>query len=205
MAPLPDDYRGPYRRGDPRAGAKYAAHVAEIVKGLQANGRRTRRLPGRDPAQRGRADRAPARATWPRPIAPCAPRPGCASRTRCRWASAAWARTSGGSRPRAWCPTSWCWASPSATGSPWPPWSPPRRSRAPSTTAWSSSAPSAATPWPAPSGLAVLDVLEEERLQERALRVGSHLRRRPSGAPGAPRPRGRRQGFGPVPRGGARA
>ena len=31
VAPLPDDYRGPYKRNDPRAGEKYAAKVGEIV------------------------------------------------------------------------------------------------------------------------------------------------------------------------------
>lgn len=31
IAPIPDDYRGPYKRDDPRAGPKYAKHVAEIV------------------------------------------------------------------------------------------------------------------------------------------------------------------------------
>jgi 4-aminobutyrate aminotransferase-like enzyme/Ser/Thr protein kinase RdoA (MazF antagonist) len=35
VAPLPDVYRGPYRRDDPQAGAKYARHVAEIIAGLQ--------------------------------------------------------------------------------------------------------------------------------------------------------------------------
>lgn len=39
VAPLPDDYRGPYRRDDPAAGARYAAAVAEIVEGLRAKGR----------------------------------------------------------------------------------------------------------------------------------------------------------------------
>ena len=39
VAPLPDDYRGPYRRGDPDAGARYAAHVGEIVaKARRAGG-----------------------------------------------------------------------------------------------------------------------------------------------------------------------
>ncbi len=32
IAPIPDDYRGAYKRGDPQAGAKYAGHVAEIVE-----------------------------------------------------------------------------------------------------------------------------------------------------------------------------
>jgi len=31
VAPLPDDYRGPYRRADPDCGRKYARHVAELV------------------------------------------------------------------------------------------------------------------------------------------------------------------------------
>lgn len=39
VAPLADDYRGAYRRGDPLAGKKYASHVAEIVERLKARGR----------------------------------------------------------------------------------------------------------------------------------------------------------------------
>src|SRR5262249_44262350 len=30
--PLPDPYRGLYRRGDPQVGAKYAAHVAQAIE-----------------------------------------------------------------------------------------------------------------------------------------------------------------------------
>jgi len=33
--PIPDLYRGPYRRDDPRAGAKYARHVVEIIERLR--------------------------------------------------------------------------------------------------------------------------------------------------------------------------
>jgi 4-aminobutyrate aminotransferase-like enzyme/Ser/Thr protein kinase RdoA (MazF antagonist) len=39
VAPIPDDYRGPYRRGDPDAGPKYAQHVAEIIDSARASGR----------------------------------------------------------------------------------------------------------------------------------------------------------------------
>jgi 4-aminobutyrate aminotransferase-like enzyme/Ser/Thr protein kinase RdoA (MazF antagonist) len=39
VAPLADDYRGPYRRDDKNAGALYAGHVAEILKGTQMEGR----------------------------------------------------------------------------------------------------------------------------------------------------------------------
>jgi 4-aminobutyrate aminotransferase-like enzyme/Ser/Thr protein kinase RdoA (MazF antagonist) len=39
VAPLPDDYRGPYRRGDPEAGLKYASHVGEIVAEMRGHGR----------------------------------------------------------------------------------------------------------------------------------------------------------------------
>ncbi|HXJ05069.1 MAG TPA: aminotransferase class III-fold pyridoxal phosphate-dependent enzyme [Candidatus Acidoferrum sp.] len=39
VAPIPDDYRGPFRRGDPQAGAKYAQHVAEILENTCAEGR----------------------------------------------------------------------------------------------------------------------------------------------------------------------
>ena len=38
VAPIADDYRGLYRRGDLHAGAKYAAHVGEIVDQLQSDG-----------------------------------------------------------------------------------------------------------------------------------------------------------------------
>jgi 4-aminobutyrate aminotransferase-like enzyme len=39
VAPLPDTYRGLYRRGDPQAGPKYARHVGALVDRLQAEGR----------------------------------------------------------------------------------------------------------------------------------------------------------------------
>src|SRR5713101_5460091 len=39
VAPLADDYRGAYRRGDKQAGAKYARYVAEILERTQADGR----------------------------------------------------------------------------------------------------------------------------------------------------------------------
>jgi 4-aminobutyrate aminotransferase-like enzyme len=47
VTPLPDDYRGPYRRGDPDAGRKYAAQVGEMIARL-----RTARVPVRGPAPR---------------------------------------------------------------------------------------------------------------------------------------------------------
>ena len=39
VAPIPDDYRGPHRREDPAAGSKYAQHVAEILQNAHAQGR----------------------------------------------------------------------------------------------------------------------------------------------------------------------
>jgi 4-aminobutyrate aminotransferase-like enzyme len=39
VAPLPDDYRGPYRRGSPDAGVMYARHVGRIAARLQAEER----------------------------------------------------------------------------------------------------------------------------------------------------------------------
>jgi 4-aminobutyrate aminotransferase-like enzyme/Ser/Thr protein kinase RdoA (MazF antagonist) len=39
VAPIPDDYRGPYRRADAAAGAKYAQCVAEILESGRARGR----------------------------------------------------------------------------------------------------------------------------------------------------------------------
>lgn len=40
VAPLADDYRGPYRRGEPDLAAKYAEHVAAICRDLQSAGKR---------------------------------------------------------------------------------------------------------------------------------------------------------------------
>jgi 4-aminobutyrate aminotransferase-like enzyme/Ser/Thr protein kinase RdoA (MazF antagonist) len=39
VAPIADDYRGPYRRGDAQAGSKYAARVGEILEGASREGR----------------------------------------------------------------------------------------------------------------------------------------------------------------------
>jgi 4-aminobutyrate aminotransferase-like enzyme/Ser/Thr protein kinase RdoA (MazF antagonist) len=39
VAPIADDYRGPYRRGDAQAGAKYAEHVGEILDRVRGEGR----------------------------------------------------------------------------------------------------------------------------------------------------------------------
>ena len=39
VAPIPDDYRGPHRRGDTGAGAKYAQHVARILESMRREGR----------------------------------------------------------------------------------------------------------------------------------------------------------------------
>jgi len=39
VAPLADDYRGAYRRGDKQAGAKYARHVGEILERARGEGR----------------------------------------------------------------------------------------------------------------------------------------------------------------------
>ena len=39
VAAIPDDYRGPYRRGEPDLGKKYAGHVGEILASLEKEGR----------------------------------------------------------------------------------------------------------------------------------------------------------------------
>src|SRR5262249_45496942 len=41
VAPIADDYRGLYRRGEENLGVKYAMHVGEIVETLRKQGRRT--------------------------------------------------------------------------------------------------------------------------------------------------------------------
>jgi 4-aminobutyrate aminotransferase-like enzyme/Ser/Thr protein kinase RdoA (MazF antagonist) len=40
VAPIPDDYRGPYKRDDPAAGTKYAQHVARLLENMYAEGRK---------------------------------------------------------------------------------------------------------------------------------------------------------------------
>src|SRR6202040_2226490 len=40
VAPIADDYRGLYRRGDAQAGAKYATHVGEILTDCKKKGQR---------------------------------------------------------------------------------------------------------------------------------------------------------------------
>jgi 4-aminobutyrate aminotransferase-like enzyme/Ser/Thr protein kinase RdoA (MazF antagonist) len=39
VSTVPDDYRGPYRRDDARAGAKYALHVVQLLETMSAEGR----------------------------------------------------------------------------------------------------------------------------------------------------------------------
>jgi 4-aminobutyrate aminotransferase-like enzyme len=39
VAPIADDYRGVYRRGEPELGKRYAAHVGEILSDCKKNGR----------------------------------------------------------------------------------------------------------------------------------------------------------------------
>jgi hypothetical protein len=120
VAPLPDGYRGPHRRSDPEAGRRYADEVGGYRRSSERGRPRPRRLPGRVDAQHGRPDRVPPgySAEAYRHVRAAE---ACASPTRSRRASAGWARTSGGSRRRAWCRTSSCSASRSATGSLWGP------------------------------------------------------------------------------------
>jgi 4-aminobutyrate aminotransferase-like enzyme len=39
VAPIPDDYRGPFKRADPDAGRRYAAQMAALIDGLEERGR----------------------------------------------------------------------------------------------------------------------------------------------------------------------
>lgn len=38
VAPVPDDYRGPYKRSDPEAGVRYARHVADCIEAIGCHG-----------------------------------------------------------------------------------------------------------------------------------------------------------------------
>jgi Ser/Thr protein kinase RdoA (MazF antagonist)/murein DD-endopeptidase MepM/ murein hydrolase activator NlpD len=113
--PMPDLYRGRFRHGHADAGGAYSREVAAVLETmpgrvgtfiaeplLSCGGQIV--LPDGYLAEAYRLVRA------------------AASPTRYRPASAAWARTSGGSRRRAWSPTSSRWASPSATATPWARW-----------------------------------------------------------------------------------
>ena len=61
VAPIPDDYRGPYRRDDPQAGSKYAQRVAEILKNMRAEGRAVAAYIAETLPERRRPDRISAR------------------------------------------------------------------------------------------------------------------------------------------------
>ncbi len=151
-SPIPDVYRGAHKADDPDAGAKYARDGRRSDRPDSRGRARPVRLHRGDVSQRGRADRD-ARRFSSGGLPPGAMRPAaCASRTKCRRASVAWAATSGRSRPTASCRTSSCSASPSPTAIRWARSSPRAPSRTASTTGWSSSAPSAAAPPPAPLG-----------------------------------------------------
>src|SRR5690606_15181690 len=39
VAPIPDDYRGPFKRDDPQAGPKYAASVGALIEAIREQGR----------------------------------------------------------------------------------------------------------------------------------------------------------------------
>ena len=95
VVPIPDVYRGIYKRSDPQAGEKYAARTCATSS--SACGRRPpgRRLHRRDLSERRRADHAARPATSRRSIATFAPPAASASPTKCRRASAASARISG--------------------------------------------------------------------------------------------------------------
>ena len=121
VAPLPDTYRGPFRRDDPQAGPRYARHVGALVDRLQAEGRGLAAFLAETlPSVAGQIVLPPGYlAEAYRHVRAAG---GVASRTRCRRASAGWARTSGASRDRASCRTSWCSASRSGTASRSAPW-----------------------------------------------------------------------------------
>jgi Ser/Thr protein kinase RdoA (MazF antagonist) len=96
--PMPDDYRGLYRRDDPDRGARFAGHVRDAAGRIASRGAKP--------------------AASPRPTATRAQPARSASPTRCRSGSGASGRASGDSRPRASYPTSSRWASRSATAIP---------------------------------------------------------------------------------------
>ena len=143
---------GIYReRSDAMRARRYAAHVAEAVERIAGRGGRVGAFIAESILSCGGQIVLPPGYLRAAYEAVRGPRAACASPTRCRWASGAWARTSGRSKRRASCPTSSRWASPSATGTRWAPSSRRRRSRARSRTAWSTSTPTAAIPCRAPS------------------------------------------------------
>ena len=86
--PLPDVYRGAYRRDDPRAGAKYARRCDACIDELAAATAASRRSsPKRARASAGRSCCRPGISRTS--TRTCAPPAACASPTKCRPGSAA--------------------------------------------------------------------------------------------------------------------
>ena len=161
VVPQANTYRGAYGLDDPQAGARYA----EPVRDAAERGGRVHLRAGA--GQRGR--RAGARpATSSTPSGTSARPAASASPTRCRSATGAWASGSGRSSSRASCPTS----------------SPSRRRRATAIRSAPSSPPSRSptafhrnagffssvggSPLSCEIGIAVLDAIRDEGLQENA-------------------------------------
>jgi len=94
VAPIADDYRGAYRRGEAEIGKKYAAPVGEILQECKRKGSAWRLISRRRcRAWLGRLYFH--RIIWRKFISMSGRKGRCALPTRCKWVSAAWARTFG--------------------------------------------------------------------------------------------------------------
>ncbi len=174
VAPLPDTYRGRYRRDDPQAGPKYARHVGALADRLQADGRGLAAFLAETlPSVAGQIVLPPGYlAEAYRHVRAAG---GVASPTRCRRASAASGSTFWGFETQGVVPDIVVLGKPIGNGFPLGAVVTTREIAAAFDNGMEFFSTFGGNPVSCAAGLAVLDVVEEERLQERALRVGGHL------------------------------
>src|SRR6266849_853756 len=121
VAPIADDYRGLYRRGDAQAGAKYAAHVGEILEGAGREGRGVAVYIAETlPSVAGQIVFPPNYLSEVYRLVRAAGAVCIADEVQGDLDG--WARISGDLRRRGWFRTSWCLASRSGTHSRWRRW-----------------------------------------------------------------------------------
>ena len=204
VAPLPDTYRGPYRRDDPQAGPKYARHVGALAERLQAEGRGLAAFLAETlPSVAGQIVLPPGYLAEAYRHVRAAGGLCIADEVQTgfgRLGTHFW-----GFEGQGVVPDVVVLGKPIGNGFPLGAVVTTREIADAFDNGMEFFSTFGGNPVSCAAGLAVLDVVEEERLQERALRVGGRLARGAAGALGAA-PAGRRRArLGPLPRRRARA